>query len=57
MRLAVGDEDSEQTAAITSDISAGFSRKGCCSLIHNVIKKMISNKKKLQYLRLTFKKK
>ena len=26
---------SEQTAAITSHTSAGFNRKGCCSLINN----------------------
>lgn len=36
MALAFGDNiSSEQTAAITSHTSAGFNRKGCCSLIHN----------------------
>ena len=33
MRLVGGDADSEQTAAITSEISAGSSCRGCCSLI------------------------
>lgn len=32
--LAFGEDVSEQTAAITSHTSAGFNRKGCCSLIH-----------------------
>ena len=33
-----GKQDSEQTAAITSCTSAGFSRKGCCSLFSKKIK-------------------
>ena len=32
MTLTFGEDISEQTAAITSHTSAGFSRKGCCSL-------------------------
>ena len=31
--LVLGEEASEQTAAITSCTSAGFNRRGCCSLI------------------------
>ena len=34
IKLAVGEDASEQTAAITSQTSAGFNPKGCCSLIH-----------------------
>lgn len=31
--LAMGEDISEQTAAITSHTSAGFSLRGCCSLM------------------------
>jgi hypothetical protein len=34
MRLLFVEDVSEQTAAMTSHTSAGFNRKGCCSLIH-----------------------
>lgn len=30
----LSEEDSEKTAAITSQTSVGFNRKGCCSLIN-----------------------
>lgn len=44
--LVLGEEASEQTAAITSCTSAGFNRRGCCSLVserdHFVRCKMIS---------------
>lgn len=33
MTLVFGEEASEQTAAITSCTSAGFNRRGCCSLV------------------------
>lgn len=33
MKLALGGGASEQTAAITSETSAGFKRRGCCSLV------------------------
>jgi hypothetical protein len=33
MTLVLGEEASEQTAAITSCTSAGFNRRGCCSLV------------------------
>ena len=36
------EEDSKQTSAMTSLISAGFNCKGCCSLIH------IKNKMRLE---------
>jgi len=39
------EEDSEQISAITSLISAGFNRKGCCSLIH-IKNKIIEDRKK-----------
>ena len=32
MRLALAEVVSDETAAITSHTSAGFNRKGCCSL-------------------------
>lgn len=32
-RFRFDDEGSEQTSAMTSLISAGFNRKGCCSLM------------------------
>lgn len=34
MELTFDEDVSEQTAAITSHTSAGFNRRGCCSLIH-----------------------
>lgn len=36
MTLVLGDEASEQTAAITSCTSAGFNRRGCCSLVSKI---------------------
>lgn len=49
MALVLGEDASEQTAAITSHTSAGFNRKCCCSLFQIARFQLQFDTHKLQY--------